>query len=696
VGMPLAFLIDAQVNALVACLSFFLLLPTTVTLCLLFVPKIIKLKNNVEELLRLQSLSAIRGSAANTAGTSNSLESQTVNDPNVVLRLEEETAALKQELRAIKSKYNEKATPNLSVRIIDPVDNGREGRLFSQSESSPLPRPSPRPQLGKRSATCHTAQELGVRKGRKRRRSSSFSGPYLQRRSLDLGSLYSELADPLLVLKAENKELHRKLQEARISETGKLAKVLYENAQLNRKIVELNIKNATSDEAEKVSRLVKENAELKKQLGEVSILNSVWCDVTPRLQRKQKEEGKISKDLRELQHLLNIDLGGRRHCSFGPSSLSRPPPIGRSQSSSDLQTSSNVSSPTDKKTTISPLAKGEVKRFNFDGVSKNQKIYAKDSKTGIELMVTDAEKDNANMPESPQNETSESVPSCPVRRDNIDGCESEKETWNNEVFLDEDEVVGNPMTNTENCNVSNKQTGKDDQMGDSKVDIPIVRTLSDGKGHLDRTIDIPGCNLALATVTVHEPLRTTNEPTVEGPSADVLNGNFSCELGATFVPQLTDLPINGPNETPGIHKLTRQGHYLSANPAETVSSPKPRFFPDSTNETISSSLIITNFDAVLDQNSNLRSSEKVKTTLDVNNSKVNCFSEETAETASQDQEKVESSERTLVLGKNDVAVKDKEHLSNEGSPRDLPAYKKRLRKRKDKTKNDKIEKTFFV
>lgn len=336
--------------------------------------------------------------------------------------------------------------------------------------------------------------------------------------------------------------------------------------------------------------------------------------------------------------------------------------------------------------------------MNFDGVNKNQKIYAKDSKTGIELMVTDAEKDNANMPESPQNETSESgcISPCPVRRDNIDGCESEKETWHNEVFLDEDEVVGNPMTNTENCNVSNKQTGKDDQMGDSKVEIPIVRTLWDGKGHLDRTIDIPGCNLALATVTVHEPLRTTNEPTVEGPSADVLNGNFSCELGATFVPQLTDLPINGPNETPGIHKLTRQGHYLSANPAETVSSPKPRFFPDSTNETISSSLIITNFDAVLDQNSNLRSSEKVKTTLDVNNLKVNCFSEEAAETAGQDQENVESSERTLVLGRHDVAVEDKEHLSNEGSPRDLPAYKKRLRKRKDKTKNDKIEKTFFV
>ena len=40
VGIPLAFLIDGHVDALVGCLSFFLLLPTTLTLCLLFVPKV--------------------------------------------------------------------------------------------------------------------------------------------------------------------------------------------------------------------------------------------------------------------------------------------------------------------------------------------------------------------------------------------------------------------------------------------------------------------------------------------------------------------------------------------------------------------------------------------------------------------------------------------------------------------------------
>lgn len=256
------------------------------------------LKSNARERLQINSLTVTRDTSVNIAEENNaSLEStQSVNDPSIVTRLQEEIATLKDEIRAIKLQHGENAKPNLSVRIAEPVENGREGKSFTQ----PAPKPSPRPQLGKRSVTCHTYQEMCVRKPRRRRRSSSFSGPYLQRRSLDLGALFSELADPLLVLKAENKDLHRKLHEVRISEAGKLAKVLHENAQLNKKIVELNIQNALSDGAEKVSRLLKENSELKKQLGEVSILNSACCDVTPRLQRKQNEDRKISKDLTEV------------------------------------------------------------------------------------------------------------------------------------------------------------------------------------------------------------------------------------------------------------------------------------------------------------------------------------------------------------------------------------------------------------
>ena len=256
-----------------------------------------KLKKNAEEQFRI---SALQCPTRNVMEVNyDSLDSShSVNDPSADSKLQEEIATLKKEIRAIKLKHGENAIPNLSVRIADPVENGREGKSFAQ-----LPvRLLTRPQLNKRAVTCHTTQELCVRKRRKRR-SSSFSGPYLQRGSLDIGSFFSELADPLLVLKAENRELNRKLQEARISEAGKLAKVWHENAQLHRKIVELNLKSAPSEEAEKVSRLLKENAELKKQLGEVSILNSVWCDVTPQIQRKQNEDRKISKDLREVRDI---------------------------------------------------------------------------------------------------------------------------------------------------------------------------------------------------------------------------------------------------------------------------------------------------------------------------------------------------------------------------------------------------------
>lgn len=208
---------------------------------------------------------------------------------------------LKNEIRAIKAKQNENNSPNLPFKIGDPNKKDRIAGTSLNAVNTHALSLSPRPRLTKRPVSCNTSQEMGFKMRRTRMRSRSFSGAYSQSGSLDLESFNSELADPLLNLKAENKELQRKLQEARISETGKLAKVLYENAQLNKKIIELNVNNAPLDETEKIARLVKENAELKRQLGEVSILNSaMWSDATPRLQRKQNEERKISKNLREV------------------------------------------------------------------------------------------------------------------------------------------------------------------------------------------------------------------------------------------------------------------------------------------------------------------------------------------------------------------------------------------------------------
>lgn len=100
-------------------------------------------------------------------------------------------------------------------------------------------------------------------------------------------------------MKAENQGLKRQVQETKINEAGKLAKLMCENAELRRQIMDLNMNNAASTENDTTARLMEENTQLKKQLGEVSIRNSVWSDTTPRLERKQTADRKISRDLRE-------------------------------------------------------------------------------------------------------------------------------------------------------------------------------------------------------------------------------------------------------------------------------------------------------------------------------------------------------------------------------------------------------------
>jgi len=699
VGIPLAFLIDGHVDALVGCLSFFLLLPTTVTLCLLFVPKIIMLKSNARERLQINSLTVTRDTSVNIAEKNNaSLEStQSVNDPSMVTRLQEEIATLKDEIRAIKLQHGENAKPNLSVRIAHPVENGREGKSFTQ----PAPKPSSRPQLGKRSVTCHTYQEMCVRKPRRRRRSSSFSGPYLQRRSLDLGALFSELADPLLVLKAENKDLHRKLQEVRISEAGKLAKVLHENAQLNKKIVELNIQNASSDGADKVSRLLKENSELKKQLGEVSILNSACCDVTPRLQRKQNEDRKISKDLRELTQLLSVDLGARRPGSFGPSSINRPPPVGRSQSSSELQLNRNGSGSAEKKRNISPLTK-EAKRFSFDSVGNKQNFCTKDSGVEIALLVSDAS------PLTPWRKSNESEPAISpgtIRRDNIDGCESEKdssdtgERTNAGFSGDEDEDTcifksGNQMEDLKfalNYSANNVETAKNSQIGDPTNKVMFSTNISaspDAKEELksnenDATMD-PNGDLALNVKSVNGPLGTTTQ-------------GASKQLGAAVDQHMTDPTTSDHNGTLEIDTpVTCRDTFSVAKQDDTATVLKSDSLLETTTKNFEIPLRILAFNSVHDDNDNFPSSEgEEESNFSEGKSEINHSLEETGAVASQDEEKMNSLDWTLDSVVHDTSNEAKAVVLNEESANDVPAFKKKLQRKKDK-KNDRIEKTFFV
>lgn len=640
VGMPLSLLIDGNMNALVACLSLFLMFPSTTTLCFLFVPKITKLRGNAEELLRKRSLSTLRGASTNSANTAHSFnhEFQSVNDSRVVARLQEEVATLKSEIRAIKAKQNENNAPNLSFKIGDPNKKDRGAGASLNAVNMHTPSLSPRPRLTKRPVTCSTSEEMGFKM--RRTRSRSFSGPYSQPRSLDLGLFNLGLTDPLLNLKAENKELQRKLQETRISESGKLAKVLYENAQLNKKITELNVNNASIDETEKITRLMKENAELKKQLGEVSILNSaIWSDVTPRLQRKQNEERKVSKNLRELQRLLSVDLCGRRQWSCDPPSRSRPPPIGRSHSSHDLKTHISVSSPTGKTPAISPLARNEAKRFTFNGTNKKQNFHPRQPRTKL-TRTDDQSEETGKWSESTQTEVSDSGCMSPssTRRDNIDGCESDSMQRINSAFSYEDE----------------------------ELEDPFIETLDDS------------CNLNSEDI---EAQSSANENQTDGAEQDAKAQIQNSSSTQAAIESLTATMDSSRTDKAADDKRL-------ANTNQGVSGSKTVFFACSQGETFPGQQVVTNFDAASNENANHVSHDNEKTEMTTTKAEINRALE---------MKKEKLAKETFAVDTYSVGIDDDVFVPGTAqSPKDLPAFKRKLHWKKEQNKSDKIEKTFFV
>lgn len=199
-------------------------------------------------------------------------------------------------------------------------------------------------------------------------------------------------------------------------------------------------------------------------------------------------------------------------------------------------------------------------------------------------------------------------------------------------------------------------------------------------------------------MTVHEPFRSTNDPKVEALGNNVPNGTLFDQgilkqSGATVTRDMADSSKSGLNDTPRIQKPINQDEHSSANLTKSVSAPKPvELNIGSTTEAIPSSLIITNFDAVIDKSSNLRRSDKVKNNLAVSSSQVNGSSEEAGTISSQGQ----TLDWTLGSDRHDVGIEDEDYVANEGSSRDVPAYKKKTNKKKEKAKNGKIEKTFFV
>lgn len=372
---------------------------------------------------------------------------------------------------------------------------------------------------------------------------------------------------------------------------------------------------------------------------------------------------------------------------------------------------------------ISPLAKEAVKRFSFDGVDKRQNFYAKESRPGIALMVTDT--DMPSRPESPQAEINKSgYPTSPstIRIDNIDGCESEREISDigertNAGFSgDEDECpikLGdpkeNPIVNVLNGTLNKLEATKDGQMGDSTNNVLTNTNVCTLPEELessinDATMD-PKCNLTLTAESVHEePLETTNYPQKGGLGTDVPNGTITRnsqgvgkQLEVTVDQHVGDPTISDRNDTPKIKTPSLCRDQISSpKPDASVSVPKSNYIIESTPQAMKSPLIITTFDAVLDKNGNLRNSEIAESKLTVNNSEMNHSLEETGVIANQDEGKMKLPDWTLELVVHDASVEGRENVDNEESARDVPACKKKLQRKKDKKKNDQIEKTFFV
>ena len=387
--------------------------------------------------------------------------------------------------------------------------------------------------------------------------------------------------------------------------------------------------------------------------------------------------------LPQLQHLLSVDLGGRRPGSLKQSPLCRPPPIGRSQSSTDLKCYRNSWSSLDKKATISPLAKDDTKRLSFEDAGRKQKLCSKDSKTDIQVTVTDTEKSptqsqTAHAQSKVRQELDGASPNT-VRRDNTDGCESEKENFDikgttNVGFSEEEDRVPDSVVDVKDFHLSCKGVPNECSGEDSKKRIPVHLIEKPVKGYLEHGV-VEGCNY-WTSVSVDELLKETSIS--KEPKNSTEKQDTSEELGGTLSHHMM-----APSGTK--HDATQRPQRW---PDETVSSPDSDFGLHK-NEHIPSSLVLANLDAAIDKNGNLKSSGQGKDVFENINKPVPI--------SSKDGGKDKSIETTLYSSGHDANDSEKERSLAGGSPKDVPAYKRKQNRRtKEKSKPGKIEKTYFV
>ena len=305
-----------------------------------------------------------------------------------------------------------------------------------------------------------------------------------------------------------------------------------------------------------------------------------------------------------------------------------------------------------------------------------QNLCARESGAEIALLVSEA---SPLTPRRELNESEQANSPGTIRRDNIDGCESEKDSSD----IGERTNAGFSGDEDEDTCVFKVETAKGSQIGDPTNNAMFNTNLCetpDAKEELesyenDTTTDQNG-DLTLNLKSVNGPLGAKSQ-------------DASDHLGATVDQGPT---VNDHNDTAEIGAaVIGRDHFSVPNQDDaTVLRSDPILEP--TTEGIEIPLKNLSLNVVLDDNENFTSPKGVEeSNLADRNSEENH-----SMPALQGEEKINSSDRTLDSVELDARVEAKSLVLNEESAEDAPAYKKKLQRKKDKKKNDKIEKTFFV
>ena len=319
-----------------------------------------------------------------------------------------------------------------------------------------------------------------------------------------------------------------------------------------------------------------------------------------------------------------------------------------------------------------------------------QNFCARESGAEIALLVSGAS------PLTPRRELNESEPSNSpgtIRRDNIDGCESEKDSSDigertNAGFSGDEDKDTCVFTSEDFLNSSNYSPGKvgiakDGEIGDPTNNAMFNTNLCetpDAKEELEsnenNTTTDQNSDLALNLKSVNGPLGAKSQDASDHLQATVDQGSI----------------VNDHNDTAEIGApVIGRDHFSVPNQDDaTVLRSDPILEPKT--EGIEIPLKNLSLNVVLDDNENFTSPKGVEESkLADRNSEENH-----SMPALQGEEKINSSDRTLDSVELDARVEAKSLVLNEESAEDAPAYKKKLQRKKDKKKTDKIEKTFFV